>query len=55
MEFITDSGIRIPGVTKEQMMEIDRIAMQEIVPNLYQMMGNAVAGNRLPGHAGLWY
>jgi NAD(P)H-hydrate epimerase len=41
MKFITTTGIEIPSVTAKQMMEIDRIAMQETGPNLYQMMENA--------------
>jgi NAD(P)H-hydrate epimerase len=39
--FYTDSGIEVPAVTEEQMREIDRIAMEETGPNLYQMMENA--------------
>ena len=39
--FQTDDGICVPAVTAEQMREIDRIAMEETGPNLYQMMENA--------------
>ena len=39
--FITSDGIEVPAVTADQMREIDRIAMQETGPNLYQMMENA--------------
>ena len=39
--FQTDEGICVPAVTTEQMREIDRIAMEETGPNLYQMMENA--------------
>jgi NAD(P)H-hydrate epimerase len=38
--FQTDDGIGVPAVTAEQMREIDRIAMEETGPNLYQMMEN---------------
>lgn len=41
MKFKTENGIEIPAVTKEQMIEIDRIAMEETGPNLFQMMENA--------------
>lgn len=39
--FITESGLKVPAVTAEQMREIDRIATEETGPNLYQMMENA--------------
>jgi NAD(P)H-hydrate epimerase len=39
--FLTDDGICVPAVTAEQMREIDRIAVEETGPNLYQMMENA--------------
>jgi NAD(P)H-hydrate epimerase len=39
--FFTDTGIEVPAVTGEQMREVDRIAMAETGPNLYQMMENA--------------
>lgn len=39
--FITDSGIEIPAVTEAKMREVDRIAIEETGPNLYQMMENA--------------
>lgn len=39
--FVTDTGIQIPAVTAEQMREVDRVAIDEIGPNLYQMMENA--------------
>lgn len=41
MEFISESGKRILAVTAEQMKEIDRIAIEETGPNLFQMMENA--------------
>jgi len=41
MKFFTDSGIEVPAVTEDQMREVDRIAMEETGPNLYQMMENA--------------
>lgn len=40
-EFITENGVVIPAVTSEQMKEIDRMAMEETGPNLFQMMENA--------------
>lgn len=40
-EFITRNGLTVPAVTREQMIEVDRIAVEEIGPNLYQMMENA--------------
>jgi len=39
--FWTPSGVEIPAVTTDQMREIDRIAMEETGPNLFQMMENA--------------
>jgi NAD(P)H-hydrate epimerase len=39
--FETDCGIPIPAVTAAQMKEIDRIAIEETGPNLFQMMENA--------------
>ncbi|OGU48098.1 MAG: NAD(P)H-hydrate epimerase [Ignavibacteria bacterium GWC2_36_12] len=46
-EFFTEKGIIIPAVTTAQMKEIDRIAVEETGPNLYQMMENA--GRNLAG------
>lgn len=40
-EFITNTGLIVPAVTKEQMIEVDRIAVEETGPNLFQMMENA--------------
>ena len=39
--FFTDSGIEVPAVTRDQMREVDRIAIEETGPNLFQMMENA--------------
>lgn len=39
--FRTAAGARIPAVTAAEMAEIDRIAIEEIGPNLFQMMENA--------------
>jgi NAD(P)H-hydrate epimerase len=39
--FVTDSGIVVPAITTDQMREVDRIAMEETGPNLFQMMENA--------------
>lgn len=41
VEFRTDTGLVVPAVTTEQMREVDRIAVEETGPNLYQMMENA--------------
>ena len=39
--FVTDAGVEVPAVTTAQMREIDRVAIEEVGPNLYQMMENA--------------
>lgn len=39
--FVTDSGIDVPAVTTAEMRQLDRIAMEETGPNLFQMMENA--------------
>src|SRR5262245_45195215 len=39
--FVTDSGRAVPTITAAQMVEVDRIAIEETGPNLYQMMENA--------------
>lgn len=39
--FWTPAGVEVPAVTTDQMREIDRIAMEETGPNLFQMMENA--------------
>ncbi len=39
--FFTAAGVEVPAVTAEQMREVDRIAMEETGPNLFQMMENA--------------
>ncbi len=39
--FYTENNTVVPAVTTEQMIEIDRIAIEETGPNLYQMMENA--------------
>jgi NAD(P)H-hydrate epimerase len=41
MSFFTPAGIDVPAVATDQMREIDRIAMEETGPNLFQMMENA--------------
>ena len=40
-QFLTEDNVPVPAITTEQMREVDRIAMQETGPNLYQMMENA--------------
>ena len=44
--FVTDHGVQVPAVTAEQMREIDRIAVEEAGPNLFQMMENAYSNSR---------
>ncbi len=39
--FVTDDGIEVPAVTAAQMGEVDRIAIEETGPNLFQMMEHA--------------
>lgn len=41
LRFFTQTGIDVPAVTEDQMREVDRIAMEETGPNLFQMMENA--------------
>jgi len=38
--FITDDGIVVPTVTAREMREVDRIAVEETGPNLFQIMKN---------------
>ena len=40
-QFVTEFGVDVPALTTEQMRELDRIAMEETGPNLFQMMENA--------------
>lgn len=39
--FVTRERLTVPAVTTEQMREVDRLAIDEMGPNLYQMMENA--------------
>ncbi|MHB1063033.1 MAG: NAD(P)H-hydrate epimerase [Georgenia sp.] len=39
--FTTPTGLLVPAITTAQMREVDRVAIQEVGPNLYQMMENA--------------
>lgn len=39
--FVTPTGMSVPAVDSEQMRQIDRIAIDETGPNLFQMMENA--------------
>ena len=41
MNFWTLSGVAVPAVATDQMREIDRIAIEDTGPNLFQMMENA--------------
>jgi len=47
--FVTPAGIEVPAVTTAQMREVDRIAIEDTGPNLFQMMENA--GRNLAGLA----
>ena len=40
-KFVTTHGVEVPAVNAAQMREVDRIAMEETGPNLFQMMENA--------------
>lgn len=39
--FVSDTGVIVPAITTNQMREVDRVAIEELGPNLYQMMENA--------------
>jgi NAD(P)H-hydrate epimerase len=39
--FTTATGVLVPAITTAQMREVDRVATQEVGPNLVQMMENA--------------
>jgi NAD(P)H-hydrate epimerase len=39
--FLAPNGVEVPAVDAAQMREVDRIAMEETGPNLFQMMENA--------------
>lgn len=39
--FRTTDGVSVPAVTEAEMAEVDRIAIEETGPNLFQMMENA--------------
>jgi len=39
--FVTAHGVEVPAVDAAQMREVDRIAIEETGPNLFQMMENA--------------
>ncbi len=41
VRFFTEGGVEVPAVTAVQMREVDRIAIEETGPNLFQMMENA--------------
>ncbi|BDM83299.1 NAD(P)H-hydrate epimerase [Acaryochloris marina] len=41
LKFFTNMGLEVPAVTTEQMIEVDRVAIEETGPNLFQMMENA--------------
>ncbi len=41
IRYLTDGGMEVPAVTAAGMREIDRIAVEETGPNLFQMMENA--------------
>lgn len=39
--FVTDAGVQVTAITANEMREVDRVAIEEVGPNLYQMMENA--------------
>lgn len=41
LRYFTDTGIEVPAVTNEQMVEVDRVAIEDTGPDLLQMMENA--------------
>lgn len=41
VSFMTEAGTEVPAVTADQMREVDRVAIEEVGPNLFQMMENA--------------
>lgn len=41
LTFVTIDGVEVPAVSADEMREIDRIAIEETGPNLFQMMENA--------------
>ena len=41
VRFKTDTGVQVPSVATDEMREVDRIAIEETGPNLFQMMENA--------------
>jgi NAD(P)H-hydrate epimerase len=41
LRYVTDSGMQVPAVAADGMREIDRSAIEETGPNLFQMMENA--------------
>jgi len=41
LRYFTDTGIEVPAVTTEQMVEVDRVAIEDTGPDLLQMMENA--------------
>lgn len=41
VHFMTPADVPVPALSSDQMLEIDRIAIEETGPNLFQMMENA--------------
>jgi NAD(P)H-hydrate epimerase len=39
--FVTPAGVLVPAITTERMRAVDRVAIEEVGPNLFQMMENA--------------
>ncbi len=39
--FLTEAGAEVRAITTDEMREVDRVAIEETGPNLYQMMENA--------------
>jgi NAD(P)H-hydrate epimerase len=42
MMFVGPDGDVVPSLTESEMREVDRVAIEETGPNLFQMMENAV-------------
>ena len=40
-QIVTKAGVKVPAIITDQLREVDRIAMEETGPNLFQMMENA--------------
>lgn len=41
LNFFTQGGLEVPSINTQPMIEVDRVALEETGPNLFQMMENA--------------